>query len=168
MKIPRAALDLIKEFEGFEAETYRDAVGVYTIGYGTTERAGVGIIPVPGMVISEAQAEKYLLRAVKKMADEIRPKIKKPMTKNEWAAFLSLAYNIGPSAFKHSTLLRRFNEGNKTKAADEFLRWNKAGGKVLRGLTRRRHRERSLFLTPVQSGFFNFLLTLLRSFKWTR
>jgi lysozyme len=65
---------------------------------------------------------------------------------------VSLAYNIGPGAFARSTALRRFNEGDIQGAADAMLMWNKAGGKVLRGLQRRRDAERRLFLSPVEEA----------------
>lgn len=146
--VNKAGIDLIKKWEGFRAETYRDAVGVLTIGYGTTAMAGVGIDPKPGMRITEAQAEEYLRRGIDKFAREIRPAITAPINENEFAAFVSLAYNIGPGAFRKSSALRHFNQGNKAKAADAILLWNKAGGKVLRGLVNRRNEERALFLTP--------------------
>lgn len=147
--INQAGIDLIKKWEGFRAEAYRDAVGVWTIGYGTTAMAGVGIDPKPGMRITEAQAEEYLRKAVDKFAAQIRPAITAPINENEFAAFVSLAYNIGPGAFRKSSALRYFNAGDKAKAADAILLFNKAGGKVLRGLVNRRQEERALFLTPV-------------------
>lgn len=150
MTINQAGLDLIKEFEGFRAEAYRDPVGVWTIGYGTTAAANVGIAPKAGMKISKADAEMYLARAIDKFSAQIDPKITAPINENERAAFLSLAYNIGPGAFAKSSALRKFNEGDKTGAANAILLWNKAGGKVLAGLTRRRESERALFLRPVQ------------------
>ncbi len=149
IKINQATIDLIKEFEGFRAEAYKDAVGVWTIGYGTTDRAGVGIVPHPGMVISKDEAEFYLQKAVQKFASQIAPKITAPINENEFGAFVSLAYNIGPGAFARSSSLRHFNAGDKGRAAANILLWNKAGGKVLRGLVRRREAERVLFLTPV-------------------
>jgi len=149
MTINKAGLDLIKEFEGFRAETYKDAVGVLTIGFGTTAAAGVGIDPKPGMRISEDEAEIYLAKALDKFGASIRPKITADVNENEWAAMLSLAYNIGPGAFAKSSVLRFFNAGDKARAADAFLLWNKAGGKVLSGLKRRREAERALFLKPV-------------------
>ena len=149
-KINRAGLDLIKEFEGFRAQTYDDGVGVLTIGYGTTARAGVGIVPLPGMTITKKEAETYLRRALDKFSDQISPHIHQPMTENEYAAFLSLAYNIGPSAFKRSSALKHFNAGDRDKAAKSILLWNKAGGRKLRGLVRRREAERKLFLTQSQ------------------
>lgn len=143
---PRA-LALIKEFEGFEPEAYRDPVGVWTIGYGTTAGAGVGIVPKAGMRITEAEAEAYLRRALDKFAAQIRPAIVGPIRPNEFGAFLSLAYNIGPTAFKGSTALRLFNAGDKLGAADALTWFNKAGGKTLAGLVRRREAERDLFLS---------------------
>jgi len=150
MKVNKAALDLIKEFEGLRLEAYRDSVGVWTIGYGTTARAGVGIKPQRGMVITEAEASHYLEKGVSKFADSIRPAITAPINENEFGAFVSLAYNIGPSAFKRSSSLRHFNNGDKARAAQNILLWNKAGGKVLRGLVRRREAEKALFETPVK------------------
>lgn len=149
MKVNQRALDLIKEFEGFRAEAYRDAVGVWTIGYGTTSRADVGIYPVPGMIITKAEAEWYLQKAVDKFAANIATHITAPINENEFGAFVSLAYNIGPGAFAKSSALRHFNNGDHARAAASILLFNKAGGKVLRGLVRRREAEKALFLTPV-------------------
>ena len=147
--INKATLDLIKEFEGLRLTAYRDAVGVWTIGYGTTAAAGLGVTPKAGMTITEAEAEALLLKGLEKFAGSIRPKITAPINDNEFGAFLSLAYNIGPGAFSKSSALKKFNAGDKAGAANAILLWNKAGGKVLAGLTRRRGRERELFLTPV-------------------
>lgn len=153
MNVNQAAVDLVKEFEGFRANAYKDAVGVLTIGYGTTAMAGVGIKPSLGMTISKSDAEAYLHEALDKFANQIAPSITAPINENEFGAFVSLAYNIGPGAFKKSSALRLFNAGEKEGAAKAILLWNKAGGKVLKGLTRRREAERKLFLTPVDGKF---------------
>jgi len=150
--ITKEALDLIKKWEGFRATAYKDAVGIWTIGYGTTANAGVGIDPKAGMTITESQAESFLRAAVTKFADNIRAKMVMRPNDNEFGAMVSLAYNIGPGAFGRSSVLRLFNEGKKKEAADAFLLWNKAGGKVLRGLTNRRIEERALFLKDVASS----------------
>jgi lysozyme len=150
VKVNAAAIALIKEFEGFRADAYKDPVGIWTIGYGTTANAGVGISPKAGMKITEAEATEYLWRAVDKFAANVEAALTRNATENEFGAMVSLAYNIGPGAFKRSTVLREFNAGNKQAAADAFRMWNKAGGAVLRGLTRRREAERKLFLTPPQ------------------
>lgn len=147
--INKATLDLVKEFEGLRRKAYKDAVGVWTIGYGITAAAGLGIAPKAGMTITEAEAEAFLLKGLEKFADSIRPKITAPINENEFGAFLSLAYNIGPGAFGKSSALRRFNAGDKAGAADAILLWNKAGGKVLAGLNRRREAERVLFRSPI-------------------
>lgn len=148
MNVNKATLDLIKRFEGFRPDAYIDTGGVLTIGYGTTAAAGVGITPKLGMRITEAEAAVYLDRALTKFAAQIKPKITAPINENEWGAFLSLAYNIGPAAFARSSALRLFNAGDKAAAADAILLWNQDNGKVLKGLIRRRQAERELFLTP--------------------
>jgi lysozyme len=153
MKINQATVDLVKEFEGFRAAAYKCPAGVWTIGYGTTAAANVGINPGPDMTIDKTQAEVYLHAALNNFADQIAPSITAPINENEFGAFVSLAYNIGPGAFKKSSALRHFNAGDKAKAAAAILLWNKAGGKVLKGLTRRREAERKLFLTPVEGKF---------------
>lgn len=149
MRINDRALNLIKEFEGFRAEAYKDPVGIWTIGYGTTAMAQVGIEPKAGMKITEAQATGYLEAAVSKFAHNVTKSLKRPANDNEFGAMVSLAYNIGPSAFARSSVLRKFNAGDKAGAADAFLLWDKAGGKVLKGLQRRRKAERDLFLSLV-------------------
>lgn len=152
MTVNQRTIDLIKRFEGFRANAYRDIAGIWTIGYGTTAAAGVGITPKEGMVITEPEATLYLRRAIDLFAAKIAPKITAPINENEFGAFVSLAYNIGPGAFNSSSALRHFNAGRKAEAANAILAWNKAtvGGKkvVVKGLVNRRAEERSLFLTP--------------------
>lgn len=148
MKVPQAAIDIIKRWEGFRADAYLDSAGVWTVGYGTTSRAGVGLEVGPHTRVTEAEAEVYLRRAVEKFADRIRPEITTPMNENEWAAFLSLAYNIGPGAFVESTALRRFNDGDKGGAAEAMLWWNKVGTRFVQGLAKRRQDEMRLFYKP--------------------
>ena len=146
----QATIDLVKEFEGLRTTAYKDSAGIWTIGYGTTARAGVGIEPVEGMEITEAEAEYYLQKGLEKFSTEITGAITQPINENEFGAFVSLAYNIGSGAFKRSTALRKFNAGDKQGAANAMLMWNKAGGRVLNGLIRRREAERALFMTPVR------------------
>jgi lysozyme len=149
MNINKATIDLVKEFEGCKLTAYRDAVGVWTIGYGTTARAGLGIIPTAGMKITQEDADQLLADGLNKFADQIRPMITADLNDNQFGACVSLAYNIGAHGFNRSTTLEKINDGDYSKAADAILLWNKAGGKVLKGLVRRREAERKLFLTPV-------------------
>ena len=145
--ISKPTLALIKSFEGLRLTAYQDSVGVYTIGYGTTAAAGVGIKPAAGMTITQADAERYLVAALAKFGAQIAPLITYPLSPNAFGACLSLAYNIGPGNFARSTVLRKINEGDLPGAAAAFASWNKAGGKVLPGLTRRRAAEAALFQT---------------------
>lgn len=149
MNIPKQAVEIVKRWEGLKLKAYKDVVGIVTIGYGTTAAAGVGITPRLGMTITQAEAEWYLERALSKFAEKIRPKITAPINDNEWAAFLSLAYNIGPTGFARSSALRHFNNGDKARASKSILLWNKAGGRKLQGLVNRRADEQALFLTPL-------------------
>jgi len=145
--INKTSSDLIKSFEGCSLKAYKCPAGIWTIGYGTTAAAGVGVIPHEGMKITQAQADHYLEITIEKFATQVAAMLTRATTENEFGAFVSLAYNIGVGAFKKSSVLRYFNAGDHTKAADAILMWNKAGGKVLAGLTRRRMAERDLFLT---------------------
>ncbi len=149
MRVNQATVDLVKEFEGYRSEAYLAPEGNWTIGYGTTAAAGVGIVPRPGMTITQKEAETYLHLALEKFAKQIASGIKQPVNENEFGAFVSLAYNIGPGAFLKSSALSLFNDGKKDKAAQAFLLWNKATvkgvRKVLPGLDRRRRAEAALF-----------------------
>lgn len=133
---------VLRHFEGLRLKAYRDPVGVWTIGYGHT-----GPDVYEGLVWSQAQADKALReRLDREFVPGVLAVIKRSMRQHELDAMVDLAYNIGVSAFQGSTLVRKFNAGDTAGAADEFLRWNRAGGKVLLGLRRRRAAERALFL----------------------
>ena len=132
---------LIKEFEGLRLKAYKCPGGVWTIGYGHT--AGVK----PGMVISEAQAEEYLMAdliASEKYLNDLRLAI----NQNQFDALVSLIYNIGIGDFQKSTLLRKARiNANDNSIMDEFLRWVYSKGRVLPGLQRRRLREMKLYFS---------------------
>lgn len=155
MHINKATVDLVKRWEGFKARAYLCPAGVLTVGYGTTNRAGIpGVQITRDTVVNKLQAEEWLRLGLEKFAGEIRPHITAPINENELGAFVSLAYNIGPKAFRGSSALRHFNAGDKAKAAASIRLWNKAtvNGKrvVLRGLVSRRNDEVALFQTPVK------------------
>lgn len=123
--------------EGYRSQAYDDGVGVQTIGFGTTE--GVK----PGQTIT---VEKALVRALAdagKFEGAIKECVSVPLHQHEYDAFTSLAYNIGPAAFCSSTLVRKLNAEDYSGACAEISRWNRAGGKVLAGLTKRREAERA-------------------------
>lgn len=147
--VNKATVDLIKAWEGLRLTAYLDGGGVWTIGYGTTAAADVGIVPRKGMTITEPQAEAYLKKAIEKFSTKIRSYITAPINENEFGAFVSLAYNIGPNAFYKSTALRKFNAGDKKGAVEAIAYFNKDNGKFVQGLANRRKAEIKLFNTPV-------------------
>lgn len=141
--IPLKALQIIKQFEGLKLFAYPDpATGgdPWTIGYGHT-----GKEVKKGMYINSLQADDYLVKDLAKFADSINRLVKVKLTDNQYSALLSLVYNIGPVNFAGSTLLRLLNQGEYDEAAKQFIRWNRAAGQVMAGLTRRREAETKLF-----------------------
>ena len=143
-KMGPEGLELLKSFEGLELRAYRDSVGVLTIGYGHTSMAGPPVVK-PGMRITKDKAEAILKRDLKKYEDAVRNALKVPVTQEMFDAMVSLCYNIGPAGFRRSSVLKFTNRRLFDQADDKFLLWNKAGGRVLRGLTRRRHAEAELY-----------------------
>ena len=138
-RINAAGLALIKEFEGCRLEAYRDAVGIWTIGYGST-----GPHVHPNSRIAPQEAEALLLSDLERFeraVDEAAPHA----TDNQFAAMVALAFNIGISALLRSTVLREHKAGNHEAAARAFSLWDKAGGRVLAGLVRRRAAEADLY-----------------------
>lgn len=149
MYVSQKGIQLIKTFEGLRLKAYRCPAGVWTIGYGHTK--GV----YPGMVITEDLADKFLIDDVWNFEREVEGLVHVSVTQGMFDALVSFAYNVGsdidedtiPEGLGDSTLLRHLNRGRFDLAADEFPKWNKAGGKVQPGLVKRRAAERSLFLS---------------------
>lgn len=139
-------ISLIKQFEGRDLKAYQDSVGVWTIGYGWTQPVNGKPIKA-GMVIDLATAERLLKTGLVGYENDVSKLVKVPLTQGQFDALVSFAYNLGARSLSTSTLLKKLNAGDYKGAADEFTRWNKAGGKVLNGLTRRREAERALFLS---------------------
>lgn len=145
-KISKIGIDLIKEFEGCRLTAYQDEVGVWTIGYGITnaDKPITGTTIKSGLKISQSTAEKWLEESLNK---KYLPLVMKYDTRYNWNqneidALVSFAYNIGSI-----DQLTANGSRNRSVIADKMLEYNKAGGKVYRGLTRRREAERKLFLT---------------------
>jgi lysozyme len=147
MIVNQATIDLVKRWEGLKLEAYLDPIGIWTIGYGHSERAGYGPVPEAGMKITQEEAEALLAEGLQRFAQGVAPLLKREPTENQFGAMVSLAYNIGVGAFSRSTCLKRFNAGDMEGAAEALTWFNKAGGKTLRGLVRRREEERDLFLS---------------------
>jgi len=136
----------ITEREGNVLTAYQDSVGIWTIGVGHTSAAGLPKV-VKGLKITAAESDEILSRDLKTFEDGVRAAVGVPLIQNEFDALVSLAFNIGVGAFSKSTLVKKLNAGDRAGAADQFLVWNKAGGKTLKGLTTRRQSERKQFLS---------------------
>lgn len=148
-KVSKRGIDLIKEFEGCRLTAYQDEVGVWTIGYGITnsDKSITGTTIKRGLKISQATAKKWLEESLNR---KYLPKVMKYDTRYNWNqneidALTSFAYNIGSI-----DQLTANGSRSRDTIAKKMLEYNKAGGTVYRGLTRRREAERKLFLTPVE------------------
>lgn len=146
MQISPKGIALIKEFEGCSLTAYKDSVGVLTIGYGWTHVVD-GKPLRNGMTIDQAAAERLLKTGLVGYENNVMKLVRVKLSQGQFDALVSFAYNLGARSLSTSTLLKKLNAGDYTGAADEFPRWNKAGGKALNGLTRRREAEKALFLS---------------------
>jgi lysozyme len=144
MKMTGEGLALIKRFEGFGAKAYRDAVGVWTIGYGHTSMAGEPKV-APGMVVSEEEATAILTRDVDLFARGVADVVTAQISDAQFSALVSFAYNVGLGNFRSSSVLRAVNARDFNAVPRRLQMWNKAGGRVLPGLVKRRAAEGALF-----------------------
>lgn len=135
----RAGLGLVKTFEGCKLSAYLCPANIPTIGYGRTR--GVKL----GQTITQAQADAWLVEEYDEFEAGVRKLVKVPLTANQLGALTSFAYNLGLGNLKSSTLLKLLNARDYDGAAAQFARWNKAAGRVLAGLTKRRAAEVALF-----------------------
>jgi len=146
-RLSQDGLVRLKRLEGFRSIPYADAAGVPTIGYGATYYPGGVKVTMSDPPISEAKAGEMLASMVKTYADAINACVKTPLTQAMFDALVLFAYNVGIEGARKSTLVSLINSGAYVAAASQFARWNKAGGKEVAGLTRRREEERALFLS---------------------
>lgn len=140
MNISNDGLDLIKAHEGCKLDAYLDGVGIPTIGYGHIK--GVQI----GQTITQEDADAFLQDDVQSAIKCVNNSVTGGITQGQFDALCSFVFNLGCGALRNSTLLRKFNDGDDAGAANEFCKWNHAGGKVVAGLTNRREAEKELFL----------------------
>lgn len=137
-------IELIKHFEGCYLGAYQDSVGVWTIGYGHTGLVHRDGTVKAGRTITQAEAEELLRHDLRVFARRVTAGTQVPLSDDQFAALVSFDFNTG--GFLKSTLRKKLNAGDYAAAAEQLLLWDKAGGKRLRGLTRRRRSERKLFL----------------------
>ena len=147
MIVSKNGLDIIKEFESFRAKPYLCPSGIPTIGYGSTYYPDGKKVTLQDKEITEQKAFKILeFIANKDFGSNINKVVKVPLNQNQFDALVSFVYNIGSGNFEKSTILKKVNQSDFIGASLEFEKWNKANGKVLNGLTKRRLAEKELFL----------------------
>jgi lysozyme len=159
MTISEAGIQLIKSFEGCQTTPYRCPAGLWTAGYGhvlypdqarlkTPERALYGIRNEHNRTFEYDEIDSLLEKDLEKFeAGVLRLCPASVDSQSQFDATVSYAFNLGLGSLQSSTLRMKYNRGEIEAAADEFLKWNKCGGKILAGLTRRRVAERALFLS---------------------
>ena len=145
MKLSTRGMNFYKSHEGLELAVYPDpATGgaPYTAGYGHT-----GSDVTPGMKVTQEMADAWSDIAVANFESVVSPLVTAPTTQGQFDAMVSLAYNIGLGNFGKSTLLKKHNARCYACAADQFRVWNRANGKVMNGLTKRRAAEREVYMS---------------------
>jgi lysozyme len=147
----KEGVDLVIRFEGYSSTPYRCAAGVWTIGYGTTRYPDGRRVTGDDPECTKQQAEAWLHHELEKAERAVIMYCKPYLNDKQRAALASFVYNLGSGAFKASTLRRRINSGDWDDVPYQLSRWNKAGGRVLRGLVRRRTAEAELWNDGVRT-----------------
>lgn len=147
-KTGQRGIDLIKSFEGFKSKPYKCPAGVATIGYGATFYTDGRKVSMNDQPINESQATDLLESMLSSFERYVDSYTRDDINQNQFDALVSFAYNVGPANLKSSTLLKKVNANpNDPAIRNEFMRWNKGGGRVLAGLTRRREAEADLYFS---------------------
>ena len=147
-KVSQQALELIKRFEGFCSQPYLCPANVPTIGYGATFYEDGTKVKVSDPEITEERATQLLQNVLKTFEKHVDTFTRDDITQQQFDALVCFAYNVGVGALKSSTLLKKVNaDPNDPTIRDEFLKWNKAAGKPLKGLTKRRESEAKLYFS---------------------
>lgn len=148
MKLNDKGYELIKRFEGYSSKPYKCPAGISTIGYGNTYYPNGTKVKITDKQITKEYANEILAHTADEFAEDVLKLVKSKITVNQLNALTSFAYNVGVANLQKSTLLKLVNiNPNDGNIAKEFLKWNKANGKVLNGLTNRRIAESALYFT---------------------
>jgi lysozyme len=147
-KISNLGLELIKKYEGFKAKAYLCPAKVITIGYGSTYYEDGTKVKLTDSPITKERATELLEALLVSYERSVDSYCVDTINQNQFSALCSFAYNCGVGNLKSSTLLKKVNKNpNDPTIKDEFLKWNKGGGKVLSGLTKRRIEEAQLYFS---------------------
>jgi len=147
IRISQKGLNLIQRFEGLSLKPYKCPAGIWTIGYGTTFYTNGIKVKETDNPISQAEATNLLIEVLKHYEQSVDSFCRDDITQNQFDALVSFCYNVGAGSLKSSTLLKKVNANpNDETISLEFMKWNKGGGKVLKGLTERRKAEADLYV----------------------
>lgn len=146
----KLAAEVIKEFEGFSSKPYLCPANIPTIGYGNTMYTNGERVTMDDAEITEEQAEEMLLDTIKGVEKQVKNVLEVKLKSHQLAALISFTYNVGIGNLSNSTLLAWVNSNpDYSRIPEQFRRWNKGGGRVLKGLVRRREAEVSLWIGEV-------------------
>ena len=141
-------IELIKSFEGFYAKPYLCPANVATIGYGTIRYPNGKKVTLSDVSITKETATSYLMDNLTTYEKSVDAFCRDDISQNQFDALVSFCYNVGSTALKSSTLLKKVNANpNDPEIKFEFLKWNRGGGRVLKGLTKRREAEAKLYFS---------------------
>jgi len=147
-KLSQKGLELIKQFEGLSLTPYVCSGGINTIGYGNTYYTNGKKVTLQDQPITKQQAEELLKHSLSTYEKAVDSFCRDDISQSQFDALVSFAYNLGTGALQKSTLIKKVNANPKdVTIADEFLKWNKAAGRVLAGLTKRRQAEANLYFS---------------------
>jgi len=139
-------IELIKKFEGFSGKPYKCPAGICTIGYGATFYPNGVKVTMADKEISEQEATELLASMLTKFEQYVDSYCVDTITQNQFDALVSFCYNLGPANLKSSSLLKKVNANpNDESIRDEFMKWTRGGGRVLKGLVTRRTAEADLY-----------------------
>ena len=149
MKISNEGLQLIKKYEGCKTTPYRCPAGLYTVGYGHVIGNGLQLPDEWNRTFSLGEIDELLERDLERFERGVQRYTTVYLTQSQSDSLVSFSFNLGMGIYQRSTLRQKLNRGDYDGASKEFLRYTRAGGKVLKGLTRRRQEEYNLFIRPI-------------------
>lgn len=148
MRTSQNGLEFIADFEGIRLKAYKCSAGVWTVGIGSTRYEDGSKVEAGDILPNEAAAYNLFRNTIGEYEAVVNRMAKKPLTQNQFDALVSLAYNIGVGAYAKSTVCKRVaNDPSDPSIREAICRWNKAGGKVVKGLVRRREAEAALYFS---------------------
>lgn len=145
MRTNAEGIKLVSDFEGFRPQVYRDSGGIPTIGYGSCFTPNGSRVTMDHGEITHETAISYLEFGLQTAEQAIGRLVSTPLTHNQFSALTSFVYNVGSGNFQRSTMRMKINRGSFVDASNEFWKWRRAAGRILKGLVRRREAERRLF-----------------------